>query len=537
MAGLLNRQEQQRYAARYATALALVLILTAQASAQSRNPDGLRGTGLPDVGADPLPPTGTNPRPAGGYTGANGLAGAPLVLPADSTTPNYGRPRRRADPRLRYAGARRTPVRPLPALTAYPTAASARAARRTPAVTPAPGPTVATIPTLPQKARPRTDDNPYAPVGIGVGSLRLIPFVDVQTGYDSNPNRSNAPPKGSQSLRGEIGATWNSEWSIHQFTGDLRAGYTKYVSDPLANRPDAQGKINLRVDATRDAAFDFELRGQLDTQRPGSANFTPTSVRSRPIVASVGATGGGTQKLGNLELGLHGTLDRTIYEDATLNNGTKLLLSDNSYNTYGLRGRAGYQLTPGVTPFVEAGADIRRRDVVIDSSGFARDSAGAFARAGSTFELNRQLTGEVSAGYAQRKYADARLPTLGGATFDASLVWLASPLTTVTLKGTTNFNETTVANASGAVGRAVSLDVSHTLLRNLTVGAIGTVGVNEYKGINLREDTISGGLRAEYKFNRSLAVRGSFTHERLKSTNPGSDYTANVFLLGLRFQR
>ena len=36
---------------------------------------------------------------------------------------------------------------------------------------------------------------------------------------------------------------------------------------------------------------------------------------------------------------------------------------------------------------------------------------------------------------------------------------------------------------------------------------------------------------------RSIVVRGSFTHERLKSSAPGSDYTANVFLLGLRLQR
>ena len=31
-------------------------------------------------------------------------------------------------------------------------------------------------------------------------------------------------------------------------------------------------------------------------------------------------------------------------------------------------------------------------------------------------------------------------------------------------------------------------------------------------------------------------VRASFTHERLKSTDPGDDYTANVYLVGLRFQ-
>jgi hypothetical protein len=31
-------------------------------------------------------------------------------------------------------------------------------------------------------------------------------------------------------------------------------------------------------------------------------------------------------------------------------------------------------------------------------------------------------------------------------------------------------------------------------------------------------------------------LRASFTHERLKSTDPGSDYSANTYLVGVRFQ-
>jgi hypothetical protein len=46
---------------------------------------------------------------------------------------------------------------------------------------------------------------------------------------------------------------------------------------------------------------------------------------------------------------------------------------------------------------------------------------------------------------------------------------------------------------------------------------------------------VTAGARLEYKLTRSVAVRASFIHERLKSTAPGSDYTANTYLLGLRF--
>ena len=501
------------------SSLAFLLALNALAFAQEGRLEGLRGAGT-NLSGDELAAPG----------GANSGAG---VAPAG--TPNYGKPRPRVDPKSKYPGQRKATGRPLPPLTPYG-AAAARQQRATPSRLP-PGPTVAALPIIPVKPRPAVEADPFAPIGVPIGSLRLVPYVEVSGGYDSNPERVNAPLKGSATLRGEVGAAWKSDWSVHELKGDVKAGYTKYFSAPLADRPDAQGKMNLRLDATRDTAFDFELRGQLDTQRPGSTELAATSVKSRPIVASFGATAGATHKIGDLELGLHGTIDRTAYEDATLNNGSKLLLNGNSFNTYGLRGRAGYQITPGVTPFVEVGADVRRHDQAIDSAGFARDSAGGSARAGTTFEASRILTGEVAAGYAQRKYSDGRLPTLSGPTFDAALVWTASPLTTVSLRGATTLAETTVANASGAVGHAVTLDVSHALLRNLTLGATGTVGVNEYRGVNLRETTVLGTLRAEYKLNRSVSVRGSFTHERLKSTTPGSDYTANVFLLGLKFQR
>lgn len=527
-----------RLAAR-ATGLGLVLG-AGMALAQDGNLQGLRGTGTTIAGNNLTPATGTAVPGGLPLTGANPRPQPPIITSDDPAAPNYSRPRKPADPRLKYAGQRKKALKPLPLLQPYPGPAAARRARADPGrgpIQPEPDTNVAAIPTLTVKARPKIEEAPFAPVGLPIGSLRLVPFVDSSAGWDSNPNRSSGGSKGSASLRGEIGAAWKSDWSAHEFKGDIKGAYTKYFSAPLASRPDGAGKMNLRLDVSRDTALDFELRGSLDTQRPGSANFTPTAVKSRPLVLGAGATAGGTQKFGGLELSLRGAFDRVSYENATLVNGTRLALSGDSYNAFGLRARAGYQITPGITPFLEVGGDTRRRDQAVDTSGFARNSNGGLARAGSTFELTRTLTGEIAAGYAQRVYADSRLPTLAGPTFDASLVWTASPLTTVSLKAATALGETTIANASGAVNRTLTLDVSHAFLRNFTLGAAATVGVNEYRGISLRENTFSGTLKAEYLLNRSVSVRGSFTHERLQSTAPGSDYTANVFLLGLKLQR
>lgn len=44
-------------------------------------------------------------------------------------------------------------------------------------------------------------------------------------------------------------------------------------------------------------------------------------------------------------------------------------------------------------------------------------------------------------------------------------------------------------------------------------------------------------VKAEYSLTRTVVVKASYTYERLKTTVPGSDYTSNIFLLGLRLQR
>ena len=67
----------------------------------------------------------------------------------------------------------------------------------------------------------------------------------------------------------------------------------------------------------------------------------------RPLVTTTGAAAGVTQRFNRLLVGLRGTVDRTVYEDAHLTNGTTLDQSDRDSNQYGLRLRVGYELTPG----------------------------------------------------------------------------------------------------------------------------------------------------------------------------------------------
>jgi hypothetical protein len=438
--------------------------------------------------------------------------------------------------------ARRKP-QALPALQPYAKAQRAGLPGGPAALDPAltPPPTVAALPPIPAKHRPPTlDDKPYDPLGIRVGDIKLLPTIEEDFGYSSNPSLLSGPVRGSTYENTQAGLGFQSDWARNELKGSLIGGYADYFDVHQADSPNASGTIDGRLDVSHNTSLDSEARFNIETQTPGSVTL-PTGLvltgNTRPLIETYGATLGGAQKFGDLTLSLHGTLDRTDYQNATLADGSVVDLASDDFTAWGLRARAAYQISPVISPFVESVIDTRSYDSSVDFTGFARNSNGALARAGATLALTGQLTGEASVGYGERQYQDARLPDLRAPLIDASLIWAATPLTTLTLKTSTALADTTNAGDSGAVSRAYTIDISHALLRNLTLGASAGFATDVYAGAPLHDSTTSFGVRADYNVTRDIVLRASVNHSQFISSAPGSNYIANVFMLGLRLQR
>ncbi|HYA81474.1 MAG TPA: outer membrane beta-barrel protein [Methylocystis sp.] len=543
-------------------------------------------------------------------------SGAPADL-RDSLAPslppqgaaNYGEPKPRVKlpklnpPLRRYLGAPRRGRLALPPLEAYKNSAVARRLLRQ---TLKPGqappeipPTVAVTPVIKAKLRPRADPEPYAPIGIGVGSLRLMPFVEVSSGYDDNPDRlpslsplqaiaSGVPggtnPIGSPFVRADTGFSVKSpDWDRHELHGDLRVGYVDYFDYPQASRLDGAGNVAARYDVARDTAIDVTGRVAYDTLRPYSQQLiqsvtattsgtattsTIETPQNRPSVVIIGTTAGVTQKFSRLEVTLRGSYDRVMYGDAYYTSlgppppagpdaNNVFRLSSTSYNDFGGTARVAYEVDPHVKPFAEATYDIRAHDSYLDPYGEARDSNGVLARGGVDVKFSDLLRGDASGGYVERNYAqrslgqrlssyvdygtaayESQLPQLRGPTVDADLIYTPTPLTTLTLRAATTISETTVTGASGVFSHGFSAQLSHDLLRNLNITALGTYYTNNYQGAAIVEHGYTAGVKLDYKLTRSLSLRASYSHERLNSSyGPIADYTANVYTVGLRFQQ
>ena len=421
----------------------------------------------------------------------------------------------------------------LPALKPYP-GAQRLGLRGGPADLQAktPAPTIAAQP-IPQRRKAAADEKPFDPVGVRVGDLKLTPYVEEDGGWASNPGLTVGSRRGSAFETTEAGAALQSDWSRSDLHGQLKGAYTDYFEDSNANSPTASGTLGGRYDASRDLSFDAEGRFDVSQQTLASLGLGPgTGTTSHPLVATYGATLGGAQTFGDLTLALHATLDRTTYASADA-----VDLASDDFNDWGLRGRVSYRLSDAISPFVELGVDTRRYDSAVDYNGYDRNSDGWRAVAGATLAFTRQLTGEASFGYGARAYVDPRLQNFGGPVIDASLIWSATPLTTVTAKAQTTLGDSVAAGASGAMDRSYSLDVAHDLTRAFTLGATASWSGETYIGVTQRDSTTTYGLRAEYHVSRELTLKASASRQIYDSNAPNSNYVADVFMLGLKLQR
>jgi hypothetical protein len=61
-------------------------------------------------------------------------------------------------------------------------------------------------------------------------------------------------------------------------------------------------------------------------------------------------------------------------------------------------------------------------------------------------------------------------------------------------------------------------------------------GLDDYVGSPRKDDRLTVSAALTYKLNRLAQIKGEVRQEWLESTVPGVDYTASVFLLGMRLQ-
>lgn len=400
-----------------------------------------------------------------------------------------------------------------------------------------------TVQGQPYRRRLRVDDDPFGPVGFYRGSMLVRPAVEFHTGYDTNPARVNGG-KGSWLYMIAPELLIASDWQQHSLIADLRGSFTGYslrndTPSPAPvniDRPDFTGRVNGRLDLSSDTRINSETRLHVGTDNPGSPNIQANLARY-PLFASFGSTLGASHTYNRFEVTANGLIDRSVYQESTLSDGSRSSNNDRNFNQYGGLLRGSYEIMPHVRPFGEIAIDRRERDLEFDRNGFARSSSGKTGRVGSTFELGRLVTGEASVGYTVRSYEDVRLQDAKGLLVAGSLVWRPTGLTTVTVGAQSSVDESTLPNVSGVITRSYNAQVEHAFRRYLIATLKAGYTTSDYDGSDRFDKIYSVGGDLIYKFNRDVHLKAQVRHDWLRSTVSDADYQATLFMLGVRLQR
>jgi hypothetical protein len=398
----------------------------------------------------------------------------------------------------------------------------------------------------PPRKRLRVDDDPFGAVGDYAGSFLFKSAVELRGGYDTNPGRT-VVPRGSPFYVIAPEFVAFSNWERHALVADLRGSFTGYTntfppvdgvvsSAPTSvNRPDFIGHVDGRLDVTHDTRLLGQARLRVATDNPGSPNVQ-VGLAKYPVYATFGGTFGVDQNFNRLQVSAGATVDRTVYQNSVLTDGSVTTNDDRNYNQFGGVGRVSYDLIPGLKPFGEIDGNIRSHDMLIDRNGYQRNSGGGSVRAGTSFEFSRILTGELAIGWASRTYEDPRLLPLQGLLTSGSLVWVATPLTTAKFFATTSIDETTVPGVSGVLTRTYTAEVDHDFRRWLTAIGKFTWGTQKYQGDDRFDRFYSVSGELIYKMNRNLWVTGTLRRDWLDSNQPGNSTAATIVMLGVRLQ-
>lgn len=379
------------------------------------------------------------------------------------------------------------------------------------------------------------DENPYAPLGLRLGSFNVYTTLEQGLNWTDNVNYSTDPQSALQSettlrLRAE------SDWAEHAAALEGYGTLRETLDGPKID----DNEVGLNGSLRYDFADDFRATGTLRYQYKPESASSPVVIEdavSRPVRQTLEGTAGIEKDVGKLRLSAVAGITRDSYDDAKLESGGELSQRERNSTLANIKLRTGYEISPALVPFVEVEAGRRRYEVEVDAAGFQRSSDRLAARAGVEVDLGEKLRGEIAAGWLREKPDDDRLEDISGPTVDASVTWSPVRGTNVNLFGSTTVEGTTTPNESGSLLYTGRIAVDRQLRANLTGTALAGAAWRDYVGSNGHDLTLTAETSLTWWLNRYLGVTGRARHERVESNLEGRDTKTNSVFLGVKLQR
>lgn len=379
----------------------------------------------------------------------------------------------------------------------------------------------------------RSRDDAFVAPGIRAGTFVLRPTLEQGIGRTSN---ATTTPDGGKSTYSEtrLRLDARSDWARHAATIGADFNWRKSLSGSAID--EIEGGINGRLN--------LELANELSAFAAASYRAAPESASTpgaiaasitQPLRHTFHASAGLSRDTGPLHLGLTGALDREIFADAKLADGTVVSQRERDSTLATARLRVGYAVSAALAPFVEIEAGRRIHDQKYDNAGYARSADRYGLRGGVVFDFGEKLAGEVAAGWLTERPDDNRLNTVSGLSLAGNLEWSPVRGTIVGLEAATRV-EGASSPGTGSLLYSGSLRLQRELRANLTGELVAGMDWRDYSAGG-HDLVLRGEANLTWWLNRYAGVTTRARHERQTSTLAGRDYDATSFWLGMTLQR
>ncbi|MGB6118054.1 MAG: outer membrane beta-barrel protein [Mesorhizobium sp.] len=380
----------------------------------------------------------------------------------------------------------------------------------------------------------QAEENPYAPLGMRLGTFNVITTLEQGLTATDNANYSSVP-KGAVLSESALRLNAASDWSRHSAQINAYGTYRRSVSGEEVDEPSAgiDGQFNLDID--------HELRGigkfgyNIRRETADSPVVLPANV-SRPLRHNLTGSVAIEKDVGKMRFSATAGLDRLSFGDAASPLGPVSQEERNQTLFYG-KLRGGYEISPALTPFAEVELGRRVYDMRIDSAGFARSADRRGIRGGVELDLSEKLRGELSAGWFTEDFDDPALQDASGLSLNADLRWSPERGTTVGLTASTTVEGTTNAGESGSVMHQARLSLERQIRSNLTANAEVGIGYRDYISQPDNDVLLNAETSLTWWLNRYAGIKGRYRYEQTESSLPNRDSRTNSVYLGVVLQR
>jgi len=387
------------------------------------------------------------------------------------------------------------------------------------------------LPFVPVEDRARPD---YQTRPLNVGALDIIPVIRADIEHVDNLFATEQNQLSDTLVTVTPGVTIRDRRQDRVLQIRLEAGYESYLENSFDDR--------LLVNARANARF-----GLGTTTRPfGGANFSRNDTRGQDFsrfseavqplkLTTFGGNAGVEQDIGDFTHTLEGRYRNTEYDGDIVVNGVPFDSGLRDFETYAGRARVAYTRDPSQSFYIEGYLERYDYSAIDNDIGLPqnltldRSSEGASLSLGFARRLTEILQLDVNVGYLNLEYDDPAFDTINTVSFDGSIFWNPTRLTTIQARASRIVEQTNNPFSSGLLRTGFSLAAQHELRRNVVIGAEG-----QFASIDLgeqvrsgRETSFSGFVR--YFANERLSFRLQAEHFDRNVIFPG---TQNRIMLG-----